>query len=184
MDLKQILLDAGIGEEQINSIASNINKQISKEFVPKDKYNSKAGNISELEDKISELENNLLEKDSKLSKLEDIKTNYDALTTEYNNYKTDIETKEINSTKSNKIKNMFKEEGYNERIIKHMIKDIDLSKLELNDDGINYPEEELNSIRSEYEPFKQVITTTGAEPSTPPTNNNEPTDPFLQGFGD
>ncbi len=170
MSIKDLLLEAGLNEDQV----SNITKQIGKEFVTKEQYNKISGSKSEVENKITELEAELSNKSSELSKIQNIKSDYDSLVTEYNNYKADIETKASNQTKSSKLQELFKNEGYNEKIIKHMIKDIDLSKLELNDDGINYPEEQLNAIRSEYEGFKTVTETEGVEPSKPiaskPTN--------------
>lgn len=168
MSIKDSLLELGLSEEQV----SGITKQIAKEFVTKDQYNKVSGNKSEVESKINELEAALSESNSKLSKLEDIKTNYDALTTEYNNYKNEVETKEINSTKTSLLKELFKSEGYNDQILKHMIKDVDLSKLELEDGNIKASDEMFEAVRKEYEPFKQVIETTGATPANPPSDSS------------
>lgn len=184
MDLKQILLDLGVEESKVDSAISNINKQVSKEFVPKSKYNDKAGDITSLQDKVNELEAELSNKNNEFTKLQAIKENYDSLTTEYNNYKNEVETKESNQLKSSKLRSQLKNDGFNEKMIPLLEKEFDLSAIEIEEDSIKGWEELSKGVKTQYGDFISQVTTTGAEPSTPPTNNNEPTDPFLQGFGD
>lgn len=178
MSIKDLLLEAGLSDDQV----SNITKQIGKEFVTKEQYNKISGNKSEVENKIADLEAQLLEKDSKLSKLEDIKTNYDALTTEYNNYKNDVETKEVNQTKSSKLRSLLEKEGFNKKMIPLLEKEFDISTLELEEDSIKGWDELSKGVKEQYADFISTTQVEGAEPPTPPTTNNDKADPFLQGF--
>lgn len=180
MSIKDLLLEAGLNEDQVSSIT----KQIGKEFVTKEQYNKISGNKSEVESKIADLEAQLSNKEQELTKLQGLKENYDSLTTEYNNYKNEVETKESNQLKSSKLRTQLKNDGFNEKMIPLLEKEFDLSTLEIEEDGIKGWEELSKVVKSQYGDFISQVTTTGAEPSTPPTNNNEPTDPFLQGFGD
>lgn len=182
MDLKQILLEANIEADKIDSLVSNINKQIGKEFVSKDQYNKKAGATSELQEKINDLEAQVQDKDTQLSKLNTIKENYDSITTEYNNYKSEVETKEANSIKSNKIRSLLKAEGFNEKMIPLLEKEFDVSKLEIEEDNIKGWDEHSTRLKEQYGDFISKVETVGAPPAKPIDNKVDEGDPFLQGF--
>lgn len=50
--LKELLKDAGVGDEKLNELISNINKEIPKYFIPKSKYNEVAEAKKQLEEEI------------------------------------------------------------------------------------------------------------------------------------
>lgn len=168
MSVKDLLLEAGLSEEQVSSIT----KQIGKEFVTKEQYNKISGNKSEVESKINDLEAQLANKDQELTKLQGLKDNYDSLTTEYNNYKNEVETRESNQLKVGKLRTQLKNDGFNEKMIPLLEKEFDLSKLEIEDDSIKGWEELSKGVKTQYGDFISQVTTTGAEPSTPPVNNS------------
>jgi len=50
--LKELLKDAGVGDEKLNELISNINKEIPKYFIPKSKYNEVTEAKKQLEEEI------------------------------------------------------------------------------------------------------------------------------------
>lgn len=178
MNVKDLLLEAGLSEEQV----SNITKQIGKEFVTKEQYSKISGNKSEVESKINDLEAQLSNKDQELTKLKGLKENYDSLTTEYNNYKSEIETKEANTIKSNKIRSLLKAEGFNEKMIPLLEKEFDVSKLEIEEDNIKGWDEHSTRLKEQYGDFISKVETVGAVPANPINNKTDVSDPFLEGF--
>lgn len=168
MSIKDLLLEAGLNEDQVSSIT----KQIGKEFVTKEQYNKISGTKSEVEGKIADLEAQLSNKEQELTKLQGLKENYDSLTTEYNNYKNEVETKESNQVKSSKLRSQLKNDGFNEKMIPLLEKEFDLSTLEIEEGSIKGWEELSKGVKSQYGDFISQVTTTGAEPSTPPVNNS------------
>lgn len=182
MDTKQILIDAGVEEELATTLSKSINSQIGKEFVAKEQYNKKAGSISELEQKLEELKNEYdsLAENSKETKK--YKEDYDKLVTEYNNYKQEIQTKELNSNKISKLKENLKKEGFNEKIIPLLTKEFSLDEIELEEDNIKNWEELSKGVKEGYKDFISTTELEGVEPNKPPASNPTEADPFLAGF--
>lgn len=182
MDIKQILLDAGIEEEVASKASKNIKTGIGKEFVSKEQYSKKINSIAELQSKYDTLEADYGTMEGKAKDADKYKNDYDALVTEHNNYKQEIETKESNATKTYKLKEALKGNGFNEKIIPLLTKEFDLNKIELENDKIKDWDELSKGVKENYKDF---ITTTGKEgtpPATPPTGAPGNDDPFLAGL--
>lgn len=173
MDIKQILIDAGIETDMAEKASKNIKTNIGKEFVSKEQYNKKAGSISEYEERIKELEATKTDLEVEAAKVTKIKTDYDNLVTEHNNYKTEIESKETNLNKTNKLKENLKNEGFNEKIIPLLIKEFDLEKIEIEEDEIKGWEELSKGVKEGYKDFITTTETKGSPPATPPAGNGE-----------
>ena len=173
MDIKQILIDNGIDAEIAEKASKSIKSDIGKEFVSKEQYNKKAGSISELEEEVKTLKTEKTDLEAESLKASKYKTDYDNTVTELNNYKKEIETKESNATKSSKLIESLKSEGFNEKIIKLLTKEFDLDKIEIEEDKIKGWEELSKGVKESYKDF---ITVTGAEgnpPANPPTGGGK-----------
>lgn len=173
MNIKQILIDNGIDAEIAEKASKTIKGDIGKEFVAKDQYAKKIGIIGDLQVKYDALEAEYGTMEGKAKSADKYKTDYDTLVVEHNNYKTEIETKETNATKTSKLKESLKEAGFNEKIIPLLTKEFDVSKIELEEDKIKGWEELSKGVMENYKDF---ITVTGAEgnpPANPPTGGGK-----------
>lgn len=178
MNIKQILKNAGLEESVVNSLAETINAEIPKEFVKKDQYNKKVQLIDSMQEQINDFE-------AKASnvKEDEYKAKYEALVGEFDQYKADIENKEVLATKSSLLKDKLKESGIsNPKLVDLLAKEFDVNSLEVEEGNIKDWENVLNPIKENYSDFFAVETTAGVEPNTPPQNNPSEIDPFLAGF--
>jgi len=182
MDIKQTLIDAGIEAEIAEKASKSIKAEQGKEFVTKEQYNKKAGTISEFEDKIKELETKNTDLEAQSSKATEYKANYDASVTEFNNYKTGVETKEANSIKTSKLNEALKAKGFNEKIIPLLAKEFKLEEIELEGDNIKGFDEMSKGVVEGYKDFITTTSTEGNPPATPPVMPVGNDDPFLAGL--
>jgi len=182
MDIKQILLDAGIDEEVAAKASKNIKTDIGKEFVSKEQYSKKVNSIAELQTKYDTLEADFGTMEGKAKDADKYKKDYNDLVVEHNNYKTEIETKESNATKSSKLKESLKAVGFNEKIIPLLTKEFDLEKMEIEEDKIKGWEELSKGVKENYKDFITTTNTEGNPPATPPTTPAGNDDPFLAGL--
>lgn len=173
MDIKQTLIDNGIDAEIAEKASKSIKSDIGKEFVAKDQYAKKISAIGDLQVKYDALEAEYGTMEGKAKDATKYKNDYDNLVTEHNNYKQEVETKESNSTKTSKLIESLKSEGFNEKIIPLLTKEFDVSKIEIEEDKIKGWEEMSKGVKESYKDF---ITVTGAEgnpPATPPTGGGK-----------
>ena len=168
MDIKAILRKHGVEESSIEMIAETIKSEIPKEFVSKAQYNKKIGQIDDLQNNIADLEARVANTNT-----DEYKVKYEEATKAFEDFKKEIETKEINKNKSNKVINGLKEIGFNEKIIKLISKDIPLDKIELEEDNIKDWDKIVEPYKNEYSDFIQVDKVSGTIPSTPITNENK-----------
>jgi len=182
MDIKQILVDAGIEAEVAEKASKNIGKAQAEEFIPKVQYNKIAGENKTLKTDYDTLKLESDNKDAEITGYKTLKTNYDTLVTEHNNYKTEIETKETNSTKTSKLKESLKASGFNEKIIPLLTKEFSLDKIEIEGDKIKGWEELSKGVIEGYKDFITTTNTEGNPPATPPANTDTEGDPFVAGF--
>jgi len=173
MDIKKVLTDAGIDAEIAEKASKSIKADIGKEFVSKEQYNKKAGLISEIEDKIKTLETKNTDLEAENSKATKYKTDYDNLVVEHNTYKTGVEKKENNATKSTKLRESLKADGFNEKIIPLLTKEFDLDKMEIAEDKIKGWEELSKGVKESYKDFITITNTGGTPPANPPNGNGK-----------
>ena len=166
MDIKAILKRHGIEGEAVNSIAETINAEIPKEFVSKAQYNKKIGQIDDLQNNVADLEAKLANTNT-----DEYKSKYEEATKALEDFKKDIETKEINKSKSDKVINALKEVGFNEKIVKLISKDIALDKIEIEEDKIKDWDSIVEPYKNEYSDFIQDDKVRGNVPGAPFTNN-------------
>ena len=80
--LKEILKKAGIEEEKLDSVIGDINKELPKYFIPKDKYNEVAEAKKKLEADIQEMDNQLEQLKNAAGNSEELKAQIEQLQAE------------------------------------------------------------------------------------------------------
>lgn len=159
MDIKKILLDNGVSSEVVDTIADTIKAEIPKEFVSKTQYSKKVGLIDELNNTIADLE-------AKAGN-DDFKTKYEELNSQFENYKNEIQSEQVNSKKRNLIVDNLKKEGFNDKIVNLLLKEFELDKIEVEEDNIKGWEETITPFKETYADFIQVEATEGQPPASP-----------------
>lgn len=178
MNIEQILKNNGIEDEKVATLIEVINGELPKHFVPKSQYNKKIQALQELQEKADDLTVKVetLSKDNGEDK-------YNQLQKEYDDYKKSIEVEKSNQVKTSKIKDQLKKDGANEKIINLLLKEFDLSSVEVEEENIKDWEVISKSVKENYSDFFAKTENKGTENITPPKNNvfND-NDPFLQGL--
>lgn len=124
-----------------------------------------------------------LSKDEITPKLAELQTKYDELETKYNTdikaketefntFKTDIETKELKQTKTNLLKQSLEKDGANPKLLDLLMKAIDVDSLEL-DTKTNALKNYEDISKSVKENYKDIFSTTTivTNADNPITNN-------------
>jgi len=168
MDIKQILIDSGIDTEVAEKASKSIKADIGKEFVSKEQYGKKITSIADLQTKYDILEADFGAMEGKAKNADKYKKDYDNLVVEHNTYKTNIETKESNVTKTSKLKESLKTDGFNEKIIPLLTKEFDLNKMEIVEGKIKGWDELSKGVKENYKDFITVTNIEGNPPATPP----------------
>ncbi|UIS74011.1 recombination related exonuclease [Clostridium phage vB_CpeP_PMQ04] len=165
MDLKAILKRCGLEGELVDTIADTIKAEIPKEFVSKQQYNKKVGAIDELNNTIADLEAKI-----ENSNTDEYKSKYEALQSEFDTYKNNIEVEKINEQKRGLLTEQLKKEGFNEKILKLLTKEIDLETLEIENDAIKDWDNIVNPLKENYSDFIKQESISGLGSVQPPTN--------------
>lgn len=155
MDLKAILKRCGLEGELVDTIADTIKAEIPKEFVSKQQYNKKVGAIDELNNTIADLEAKI-----ENSNTDEYKSKYEALEEKYNNLQTQY--------KGGLLTEQLKKEGFNERILKFLTKEIDLENLEIENDTIKDWDNIVNPLKENYSDFIKQESVSGLGSVQPP----------------
>lgn len=179
LDIKAILKANGIEGEAVDAIADTIKAEIPKDFVAKTQYNKKIAAIEDLNATVADLQAK-----AEIQNTDEYKTKYEALETEFNDFKQNIETEKVNSTKTDLLRKKLQTEGVNEKVIKLLEKEFDLNTLEVENDDIKDWDNLINPVKENYSDFFKVTETIqGNPPNTPPTPGKLPEgDAFLSGF--
>ena len=164
LDIKAILKANGIEGEAVSTIADAIKLEIPKDFVAKTQYNKKIAAIEDLNVTIADLQAK-----AEIQNTDEYKTKYEALETEFNDFKQNIETEKVNSTKTDLLRKKLQTEGVNEKVIKLLEKEFDLNTLEVENDDIKDWDNLINPVKENYSDFFKVTETIqGNPPNTPP----------------
>ena len=164
LDIKAILKANGIEGEAVDAIADTIKAEIPKDFVAKTQYNKKIAAIEDLNVTIADLQAK-----AEIQNTDEYKTKYEALETEFNDFKQNIETEKVNSTKTDLLRKKLQTEGVNEKVIKLLEKEFDLNTLEVENDDIKDWDNLINPVKENYSDFFKVTETIqGNPPNTPP----------------
>ena len=97
---------------------------------------------------------------------------YTALNTEYEGYKTEVNTKEANRAKGNAYRTMLRDIGIADKRLDSIMRVTDLNGIELDKDGNIKDADKLTAkAREEWADMIVVAPTVGAATATPPANN-------------
>ncbi len=180
MELKKILEFNGV-TENLDSIVEAINKELPKQFVPKTQYNKKVQQLDEANNKIIDFEA------KNGQNIDEYKTKYEELAATHETFKNGVELEKTNSIKTAALKDALKSQGLkNDKLANLLLKEIDLSTIEIEDNKVKGWAEVFEPIKNGYGDFFGTSTheTTGNPPATPPANGSDKgEDPFLSGFG-
>lgn len=166
LNIKKILESAGI-TENLESLEEAISKEVGKEFVPKAQYNKKVQALDDINEKVNEYEAEI-----EVLKKNDGKEDYEKLKNEFETYKSSVEGEKVRLGKETKLIQALKGEGFNEKIIKLLTKEINLDTIELENDSIKGWEEISKPLKEEYKDFISSTIETGAGAVVPPTHGN------------
>lgn len=159
MDIKTILKNYGI-EENLDSIESAIKGQLHEEFIPKKQYNKKINALDKLQEELDDIKAK--------GETNEYKSKFEELEKEYKDYKTSVETEKVNTGKRNALVGALKQTGFNDKIVKLLEKNFDLSKIELEGENIKGWDELVKPYKEEYSDFIAKDTTNGTTSSNPP----------------
>lgn len=97
---------------------------------------------------------------------------YTELKTEYDGYKTEVETKAEKTAKETAYKKLLAEAGVSEKRIPAVMKVSDLGVIKFNEDGSIQDADKISeNVKKEWADFIEVKKERGAEVPTPPANN-------------
>lgn len=179
MDLKKILELNGVSEN-VDTIIEMVNKELPKTFVPKNQYNKKVQQLDEANTKLNDFEA------MSGNGIDEYKTKYEELVATHEALKDGIELEKTNAIKTSTLKALLSEQGLkNDKLANLLLKEIDLSTIEIEDNKIKSSEDVLKPLKEGYADFFTTSTSTnGTPPATPPSGaDNKGDDPFLIGFG-
>lgn len=161
---KHVGEDGNIPASAIETVVSAIKTAVGDEYVSKDRYKAKLGEIDSLKEKLQTTEDSVTTAEKWKSKFDDLKK-------EYEQYKQDEATKETKRTKENAYKQLLKECNVSDKRISSVLRVSDLEGIELDEDGKIVNADELKkSIKKEWSDFIYSESEKGAETATPPTN--------------
>ncbi|MEG0282583.1 MAG: hypothetical protein RR523_15655 [Cetobacterium sp.] len=161
---RKFLKDLGLESEQIEKIINEHTEVVTAIKEDLDTSNSKIKTLEKSAKEAVDL-NNYVEKEK-----------YTELETVYNTFKTEVAGKETLAKKQSLVKeNVLKELKINEKIYAKVLKDIDFTKIELNEKGeIKEIDTLKNSIKNDWGDFITTENVSGAKTPTPPViNKNE-----------
>ncbi|WP_071435482.1 phage scaffolding protein [Bacillus kwashiorkori] len=142
--LKEILKNAGIEEGNIDGIVSNINKEVPKHFIPKDKYNELTNTKNQLEKDIQERDKQLKELGETAGLSEDLKKQIEQLQADNKAAKEQYEKDLKELTITNAIKTVLVGKVHDEDLVAGLF---DREKLVLDGDKIVGLDEQLKTLK-------------------------------------
>ncbi len=167
MDIKAILKRCGVPEENIEGVEEALRMEIPKNFVSKQQYSKKIGQLDDLQNTIADLEAKI-----ENSNTDEYKSRYEALEGEFNDYKAGIEKEKTNNKKISLLNKNLKDARANEEALELLTKAFDIDSLELEEDNIKDWDNVLAPIKEKYKGFFGEEVVTGAQASQHNNNNN------------
>lgn len=165
MSLKRSLLNGmGLTEEQVNAIIEAHSETVAGLKAEIEKYREDAEQLSEVKKELESLKSESTDNGEWESK-------YKNLSQEFEDFKAKQSEKEIENKKIGKYKEQLVDAGVPETLHDGILRTLDTSKIELDDDGnLVGKEDVLKSIKTDWEKFIPIEQTEGAKTVTPPAN--------------
>lgn len=154
---------AGLTEDQIDIVIDAHSETVNGLKAEISKYKDEA-------EKLSDVQRQLDEANSKLKNSGDYKEKYESEKAAHEKLKTDIQTKETTTKKTDALKSLLKSKGYSDNGIGKITKYGGyVDGIELDDEGkITNSEKLMNSVESEWSEYKPQAGTARHTPVTPP----------------
>ena len=151
MDIKKILKSYNVDEGIIEELKESITKEIGTDFIPKTQYQKKVQAIDELREKVDDLEAK-----ANIENTDEYKTKYETLQTEYEGFKQNLEDEKVKGSKTSAIKKHLEGLSVDPKMIKLLVKEFDLEKVEVQEDGNIKDWEVLSETVKDYIPVTQT----------------------------
>ena len=164
MSLTRKMLKAmGIEEEKIEQIIEAHSETVDSLKADRDSYKDDAEKLKAVQKELDDL---------KAKGDDGWKEKHDRLKVEFDNYKNDVEAKEIKAAKEAAYRSILKDANLSEKGIEKAVKYADWENIELDEDGkLKGANEHIKAVREEWAEYVTTTTTTGAKTSNPPANN-------------
>lgn len=168
MSLTRKMLSAmGIEPEKIDEIILAHTETVSALKEQIETLKADAGKLPDVEKRLEEAEQKIKDADAAgwEKKYTDLKSEYDV-------YKTDIETKAAKTAKETAYKKLLMDAGVSEKRVGAVLKVTDLNTVKMNEDGsIQDADKITESVKTEWADFIETKQSRGAEVAQPPANN-------------
>lgn len=168
MSLTRKMLSAmGIEPEKIDEIILAHTETVSALKEQIETLKADAGKLPDVEKKLADAEQKIKDADAAgwEKKYTDLKSEYDV-------YKTDIETKAAKTAKETAYKKLLMDAGVSEKRVGAVLKVTDLGSVKMNEDGsIQDADKITESVKTEWADFIETKQSRGAEVAQPPANN-------------
>lgn len=164
---RKALAAMGIEPEKIDEIILAHTETVSALKEQIETLKADAGKLPDVEKKLADAEQKIKDADAAgwEKKYTDLKSEYDV-------YKTDIETKAAKTAKEAAYKKLLMDAGVSEKRVGAVLKVTDLGSVKMNEDGsIQDADKIKESVKTEWADFIETKQSRGAEVAQPPANN-------------
>lgn len=164
---RKALAAMGIEPEKIDEIILAHTETVSALKEQIETLKADAGKLQDVEKKLADAEQKIKDADAAgwEKKYTDLKSEYDV-------YKTDIETKAAKTAKETAYKKLLMNAGVSEKRVGTILKVTDLGSVKMNEDGsIQDADKITESVKTEWADFIETKQSRGAEVAQPPANN-------------
>jgi predicted nucleic acid-binding Zn-ribbon protein len=164
---RKALAAMGIEPEKIDEIILAHTETVSALKEQIETLKADAGKLPDVEKKLADAEQKIKDADAAgwEKKYTDLKSEYDV-------YKTDIETKAAKTAKETAYKKLLMDAGVSEKRVGAVLKVTDLGSVKMNEDGsIQDADKITESVKTEWADFIETKQSRGAEVAQPPANN-------------
>ncbi len=137
----------GLEEAKIEEIIEFSKKALPQEFIPKSKYNEKAEELTQVNEKLAETNKQIEELKNSSTGAEEYKQKLDLLNQEYEDYKKQADTRVDNLRKSSLLKDRLINEGADKDNLDLLLKDFNIEEMQLKDENIVGLDDYVNPIK-------------------------------------
>lgn len=172
MSLTRKMLKAmDIDEEKISQIFDAHQETIDEISKERDGYKAELDTAKAEVKRLSDVEKELVKANAKLEDAKETEQKLVDLRKEFNDYKADIDAKNVTANKAKAYKELLTKQGIPEKYHDAIIRVTDLEQVEIKDDKISNEKDLIESIDKEWADFKVTESTQGAKTPNPPANN-------------
>lgn len=169
---KKMLKAMGIEDEKIEQIFEAHEESINALREARDTYKTDLDKANKELERLSTVEKDLVKANAKLEDAEDTANKLKELRKEYDDFKADVNAKNVMANKAKAFKELLTKAGIPEKRHDAIIRVTDLSTIELDESGKVKDEKTLSeNITKEWSDFIITEQTKGANTATPPNNN-------------